>query len=597
MREEEADRSFIHLQRLSRPIDRRRFLSLAAAGATTTLLAACGGDEEDEPTATVSEPAAEGSPTAAAESTAEATPPAATETTSGSADPTATTGSAAEPTGTTAGEATETPGASADIPVGGTLIYARNIDAKTLDPHFSAQFSERYALYLIFNNLVGYDVDFNIIPELAESWEISDDGVVITFTIHQDVVFHDGTPCDAEAVVWNINRVMDPEVNSPLRTQLEEAIDTAEAADATTVVLNLLQAWRPLLATLGERPGFIVSPTAVEEQGAEAFALNPVGSGPFRFVEWVTDSHIALERNEEYWDTGKPYLDRIEIRHVPDGQVQLTMIRTGEAQLIDAVSPGLLATIEGNDEVAIEELESARFAGTHFDNTKPPFDNADLRAAINFATNREEIRDVIYAGTGRVATHPLGGGWAFDPSLDGVFQFYDPDLAQEHLQAAGYDGETLSLTCSNTQNDQQIAQLLQAQYGAVGINVEIEVVNAADAFALVKDDTTNWTTTTWAPRADPDGLLRILWHSAGFQNTTEFSDPEVDRLLDEAAAIYDTEEARVFYRQVEEIVSAHADYTYHVWPSVFAVRRANLGNFVFHPDLIIRMRDFYIEPQ
>lgn len=594
MRDEATYRSFVHLQRLSRPLDRRRFLSLAAAGATVTLLAACGGDEdEDAPTATAAEPAAEGSPTTAAEATA----PAATETTTGAADSTETTSSAADPTGTTAEEATETPGASADIPVGGTLIYARNIDAKTLDPHFSAQFSERYALYLLFNNLVGYDVDFNIIPELAESWEVSDDGIVITFSIHEGALFHDGTPCDAEAVKWNIERVMDPEVNSPLRTQLEEAIDTAEAADATTVVLNLKQAWRPLLATLGERPGFIVSPTAVDEQGAEAFALNPVGSGPFRFVEWVTDSHIALERNDDYWDTGKPYLDRIEIRHVPDGQVQLTMIRTGEAQLIDAVSPGLLETIEGNDEVAIEELESARFAGTHFDNTKPPFDNADLRAAINFATNRDEIRDVIYAGTGRVATHPLGGGWAFDPALDGVYQFYDPELAQEHLTAAGYNGETLSLTCSNTQNDQQLAQLLQAQYAEVGINVELEVVNSADAFALVKDDTTNWTTTSWAPRADPDGLLRILWHSTGFQNTTEYSNPEVDDLLDEAAAIYDTEEARAFYRQVEEIVSEHADYTFHVWPSVFAVRGANVGNFVFHPDLIIRMRDFYIEPQ
>jgi peptide/nickel transport system substrate-binding protein len=594
MRDEAAYRSVVHLQQLSRPLDRRRFLSLAAAGATLTLLTACGGDDDDDaPTATVSEPAAEGSPTAAAPeatattATTATTASAATETTSGAADPTA----------TPAEEATATPDSGAEIPLGGTLIYARNIDAKTLDPHFSAQFSERYALYLIFNNLVGYDTDFNIIPELAESWEISDDGIVITFSIHEDAVFHDGTPCDAEAVKWNIERVMDPEVNSPLRTQLEEAIDSAEAADATTVVLNLKQAWRPLFATLGERPGFIVSPAAVEEMGAEEFALNPVGSGPFRFVEWVTDSHIALERNDDYWDPGKPYLDRIEIRHVPDGQVQLTMIRTDEAQLIDAVNPGLLATIEGNDEVAIEELESARFAGTHFDNTKPPFDNADLRAAISFATNREEIREVIYAGTGRVATHPLGGGWAFDPSLDGEFQFYDPDLAQEHLQAAGYGGETLILTCSNTQNDQQLAQLLQAQYAAVGINVELEVVNAADAFALVKDDTTNWTTTSWAPRADPDGLLRILWHSTGFQNTTEFSDPEVDRLLDEAAAIYDTEEARAYYRQVEEIVSANADYTYHVWPSVFAVRRANVGNFVFHPDLIIRMRDFYLEPQ
>ncbi|MGH9173658.1 MAG: ABC transporter substrate-binding protein, partial [Vicinamibacterales bacterium] len=491
-------------------------------------------------------------------------------------------------------EPTATTSTGAAAPQGGTLVYARNIDAKTLDPHFSAQFSERYALYLLFNTLVGYDPDFNIVPELAESWDVSDDGTQITFNMVANATFHDGTPCDATAVEWNINRVLDPEVNSPLRSQLEESIAEIVVVDATTLQLNLTQAWRPLLAALGERPGFIISPTAAEELG-EQFALNPVGSGPFRFVEWTPDNHITLERFEDYWDNDKTNLDGIEIRHVPDGQVQLTMIRTGEAHLIDAVSPSLLATVEGDDTVAIEELQSARFAGTHFDVDKPPFDNADLRSAINFATNREEIQSVIYAGTGRIATHPLGGGWAFDPSLDNQFQSYDPDLAAQHLEQAGYDGETLTLTCSNTPSDQQLAQLLQQEYQQAGINVELEVVNAADAFAMVKDDTTNWTTTSWAPRADPDGLLRILWHSTGFQNTTGYNNPEVDALLDEAATIYDTEEAKALYRQVEEIVSTNADYTYHVWPSVFAVRRSEVGNFVFHPDLIIRMREFYLE--
>jgi peptide/nickel transport system substrate-binding protein len=566
-------------------MSRRRFVGMAAGVTVAGLLGACGGDDDDdgdaEPTNTTAAPAQE--PTA---TTAQAQPTAAATEEPDTSDAPTATAVTSEPTPTTAN--------AAEAPQGGTLVYARNIDAKTLDPHFSAQFSERYALYLLFNTLVGYDVDFTIIPELAESWEVSDDGTEITFNLVAEATFHDGTPCDASAVEWNLNRVLDPEVNSPLRSQLEDSISEIVVVDATTLQLNLTQAWRPLLATLGERPGFIISPTAAEELGEE-FALNPVGSGPFRFVEWVQDSHIALERFEEYWNNGATNLDGIEIRHVPDGQVQLTMVRTGEAHLIDAVSAGLLSTVEGDDSVAIEELQSARFAGTHFDVDKPPFDNADLRKAISYATDREEIRNVIYAGTGRIATHPLGGGWAFDESLDDQFQTYDPDLAAQHLEQAGYTGDTLTLTCSNTPADQQLAQLLQQQYQRVGVNVELEVVNAADAFAMVKDDVTNWTTTSWAPRADPDGLLRILWHSTGFQNTTGYNNPEVDALLDEAATIYDTEEAKAIYRQVEEIVSTDADYTFHVWPSVFAIRRSEVGNFVFHPDLIIRMREFYLD--
>lgn len=572
-------------------LSRRRFIGMATALAGVGLVAACGGDNS-EPTATT---AAAANPTPTAASTpAQATAGAGTE-------PTPTTSAGGSPAASGSPVATNPPAqqsptasTGAAPTAGGTLIYAGNIDAKTLDPHFSAQFSERYALYLLFNNLVGYDPEFNVIPELAESWEVSTDGTTITFNLVPDATFHDGTPCDATAVQWSINRVLDPNVNSPLRSQLEGSIKEAVVVDAATLQLNLKLAWRPLLAALGERPGFIVSPTAVQELG-DQFGLKPVGSGPFRFVEWVADSHIALERNEDYWDAANVYLDRIEIRHVPDDQVQLTMIRTGEAHLIDGVSPGLLATVKGDDKVVVEELKSARFAGTHFDNDKPPFDNADLRKAISYATDREEIRQVIYAGTGRVATHPLGGGWAFDDSLDNQFQTYDPDKAAEHLKSSGYAGDKLVLTCSNTPSDQQIAELLQQQYEKAGIAVEINVVNSADAFALVKDDTTNWTTTSWAPRADPDGLLRILWHSKGFQNTTGYNNPEVDRLLDEAATIYDTDKAKVLYRQVEEIVSTDADYTFHVWPSVFAVRRKELGNFVFHPDLIIRMRGFFLE--
>ena len=464
------------------------------------------------------------------------------------------------------------------------------MDTKTLDPAFSGQLSERYALYMIYNTLVAYDKDFNIVPDLAASWDIGDDGKSITFHLQPNVKFHDGTACDAAAVKWNLDRILDPAANSPLRGQLTPPLQQVDVVDATTVKLTSSTAWRPLLAALGERPGFIVSPTAAQSAGAN-FGQKPVGSGPFKFVEWVPDSHITVQRFGEYWNKGKPYLDQVEIRHVPDPQVQLGMVRTGEAQIIDSVDPSILSTIQNVPGITIEELKSGRFWGTQAHSDIPPFNNADLRQAVAYATDRDAVRGVSFGGTGRPATHPLGSGWAYDPALDSQGFSLDLDKAKAALDKSGVGNQALMFVNSNDRRQQDMAQVLQSTYAKIGLNVQLGSVAAADSFARVKDGTINWTLTNWAPRADPDGLLRILWYSTGFQNTTKFNVPQVDQLLDQAAGMFDTKQAAAIYRQVEQLVVQEASYTFTVWPSEFAARRSNVQNFVYYPDLILRFRD------
>jgi peptide/nickel transport system substrate-binding protein len=391
-------------------------------------------------------------------------------------------------------------------------------------------------------------------------------------------------------VKWNLDRVIDPSVNSPLRGQLQPPLEKVDVIGKTTVRLQSSMPWRPLLAALGERPGFIVSPTAAQKSGQD-FGRTPVGSGPFKFVEWVPDSHITVERFTDYWDKGKPHLDRIDIRHVPDSQVQLGMIRTSEAHLIDSVLPTVLPTLQGAQGVTIEELKSGRFWGTQCHSDIPPFQSVDLRQAVAYATDRESVRRVAFQGTGRLATHPLGGGWAYNAQLDSEGYSFDVDKAKEALARSAASGQSLTFTNSNDRLTQDIAQVLQATYAKVGLNVSLETVPAADSFTRVKEGKTNWTTTNWAPRADPDGLLRILWHSTGFQNTTHFSNPDVDRLLDQAAGMFDTKQAAAIYTQVERIVVQEASYTFMMWPSEFAARRTNVQGFVYYPDLILRLRD------
>jgi peptide/nickel transport system substrate-binding protein len=489
-------------------------------------------------------------------------------------------------------EATPEGAAEGEPAYGGTLIYARNIDAKTLDPHFSAQWSERFMLYNIYNTLVSWDTDFNIIPELAQSWEILEDGSGIVFNLVPNAVFHDGTACDATAVKWNLDRILNPDNNSNQRGQLEQAVASVEATDPTTLFIALKKPWRPLLAALGERPGFVVSPTAVENSG-DQFALNPVGSGPFKFVEWVPDSHIIVERFEDYWGEGKPYLDRIEMRHVPDTQVAVTMVRTGEAQLTDEVDPPMVEALADATDLHVVNYESWRWNSMQMDVDKPPFDNTDFRQALAYGTDRETVLQLVFGGTGRVMTHPIAGGWAYDPQLDSLMQ-YDPAKAQELLASSGVAGQTLTMTTDNTRINTDLVQLLQAQYQELGVNVQIETVDSADYFSLIKDDTIPWGPANWTPRADPDGLLRILWHSTGFQNSNGYNNPEVDRLLDEAAGIYDTAEAAELYHEAERIIVEDASYVFIQAPAEFAVVRNEVGGFVYYPDLVLRLRNMWL---
>ena len=226
---------------------------------------------------------------------------------------------------------------------------------------------------------------------------------------------------------------------------------------------------------------------------------------------------------------------------------------------------------------------------------KPPFDKADFRKALAYGTDRETIRQLIFGGTGRVMTHPIAGGWAYDPNLDSLMQF-DLAKAQEHLASSGVAGQTFTFTTDNTRLNTDLTQLLQAQYQELGINVEIETVDSADYFALIKDDTIPWGLANWTPRADPDGLLRILWHSTGFQNSNGYSNPEVDSLLDEAAGIYDTAQAAEIYHEVERIIVEDASYVFFQAPAEFAAVRNDVGGFVYYPDLVLRLRYMWLNP-
>jgi peptide/nickel transport system substrate-binding protein len=471
---------------------------------------------------------------------------------------------------------------------GGVLRVGLDAGAKSFDPHFSLQWPERYVMYAVYNTLVGLDKNLNVVPELARSWDVSRDGRALTFKLQNGVKFHDGTEFTADVVRWNIERIKDPANKSPQRLVLDP-VERVEVVDRTTVRLHLREPFAPLLASLAIYPGFIVSPAAVAKHGAD-FPRHPVGTGPFRFVEWVPDGRVVLERFPDYWDKGKPYLDRVEFRIVPDSAVRTVMLRTGELDLTDGIQAKDLSLLEADQNLRLAKLDSLRFIALQWRVDRPPFNNKSLRQAITCAIDRGQIREAIFAGTGRVATHPDGGGWWYDPNLQGC----DANLeqAKRKLAEAGLaSGFSQQFTVSNTPDNVLLAELLQQQLSRVGVQMQIELVNPADAYARVVDGKTNWTHTFWSPRPDPHIRFYNLFHSKGFDNTTSYSNPEVDRLLMEAASTYDIAARKALYNKLERLIVDDAPYVFLHWPQVTAGMSRRVQGFVWIPDLILRVRE------
>ena len=475
---------------------------------------------------------------------------------------------------------------------GGTLTFATAMDITTLDPAFSQNFSERFAFYTIYNTLVAYDPAFNLKPELAERWQTSGDGKTLTLFLRKGVTFHDGTPFNAAAVKWNLDRLLDKGTNSPLRGQLSPPMESVKVVDDSTVALNLQTAWRPLLAALGERPGFMISPTAYKKYGKD-YGLHPVGTGPFEFVSFTKNSSLKLKRFEGYWDSSHIYLDGINFQNVQEGQVQLTMLRTGEAQIADATTPQLATTLQGVSSVTVSQRDTGDWYALQMDTDKAPFNDARLRQAVAYATNSDGVRNALFLGKARDAVGPVGIGWAYDAGLKTPYP-YDLNKAKALISQAGATGMNVQYTNSSQSDYQSIAQLLHEDYVKMGLSLKVGTVPASDYYNDVVADKIYWSLTKWTPRADPDALLRLILHSDSSGNTTGYHNPQVDQLLDQAAGIDNRAKAVPLYHQICEIVEKDAPYAWVIWPDALVPHTTNLGGLQLYADGIHRLRSLWI---
>lgn len=463
---------------------------------------------------------------------------------------------------------------SAQEPIsGGTLIVAYNADPEILDPHRTTALIAGRAFALTNEQLVTRDYEGNHAPGLADSWEVSDDGLTYTFQLHAGVRFHSGKEMTSADVKYTFDRWRNMEA-SPT-AYLIDAIDSIDTPDPLTVVFNLSQTYNIFLDQLAGAYGVILNEDVVEEAGDQYGVSVVDGTGPFKFVSWERNNRLVFERFDDYsWaapifdNPGPAYLDGIEIRIYPEDATRVAEFQAGNVHIVQNVPSAdveRLKNADGIDILQFDELETT-FMGMNL--SKFPTDDVNVRQAVNYAINREEIVQGAYFGLASPAythLHPNTPGF-WDGALDAA-PTHDPDHARALLEEAGWtengdgvrekDGEQLVITLWVINNSEAVltSQILEQQLAAVGIKIEtIQYEESAWFEATRGGEQVGFTIGVRYETADN---LYFYFHSdqQPAPNRFTFNDPEVDAWLEETRSNPDQEAVQNAYDNVQRRLS------------------------------------------
>lgn len=473
---------------------------------------------------------------------------------------------------------------------GGMLRVGNPRNPTTLDPHYGRSGHEFFILHNIYDTLVGVNAKGNLVPRLATSWENPEPTVWI-FKLRKDVKFHDGMPFDAKAVKWNYDRIMDPQAKTIVRDL--DFLKSVEVVDDYTVRIITKVSAASLLGLLPERGGMMVSPTAAKKFGAD-FGRNPVGTGPFMFVEWVQDDHVTLKRFDGYWDQ-PPRLDGVIYRIIPDETVAMVNLRSGNLDFIYDVSPKNITAIKADRNLVFMERPGFDWYQIYLNTKVPPFDDRRVRLALQYAVNREAMLRGVFFGHGQVAAGPISpSSWAYDPSLD-PFPF-DRDKAKQLLAEAGYpNGFSFTLLVGNSPFYVQNATVFQAQLAKIEVQAKIEIVETVRMLQLMQDVSYQAVSSMWVGGVEPDGWLYSLYHSKGAWNKGRNQVRQVEELLERARSASSLDERRRLYQQAQRMIREQALDVWLYWRFNTAAMSKKVKGFEMYPDGKTRFQRVWLE--
>ncbi len=457
------------------------------------------------------------------------------------------------------------PATSAQAPR--TFVFAQSGDVSKLDPAVIEDGNSARVTEQIFETLVEFDgATTRVRPALAESWDVSPDGKTWTFSLRQGVTFHDGTPFDADAVKFNFDR-WQYESNPYHRggdfiywadvAGFDQLIDRTEAVDTYTFRIFLKDSSGPFLLNLALFPFAIVSPTTIQSDIDNLFK-NPVGTGPFKFVEWVPGDHVTMVANDSYWG-GRPALDQAIVRFIPDNAARFLELQAGNIDVMEFPNPDDVRSAQAMSDLQVLLRPSLNIGYVDFNQFQAPFNDARVRNALAHAINRPNIVNALFAGTGVVAKEFLAPGMlGYNDAIADID--YDPALARQLLTEAGYpngfstDFWYMPVDRPYYPNPQAIAQAICSDWAAVGVRCDLKTKDwAAYRVDARANQLPVWMLGWTGDNGDPDNFLYFFFgnlSSPGKPNYNTWDNAYVRSLLLQAQRSVVDEQRDLFYKQV-----------------------------------------------
>ena len=446
-----------------------------------------------------------------------------------------------------------------------------------LDPHLVTAFnSSQIVAGPVYEGLTGVDKDLRVVPGLAQSWQVSPDGKTYTFKLVDGATFHDGSKLEAADVVASFNRVLSKDIASPLASRLA-ALDKAIAQDASTVVLTLKEPSAPLLASLAS---IAIVPRSFETN-KDGLQRTPVGSGPFKFKEWQPNGFIELTKHTGYWNKAQPKVDGVKFNIVPESATRQVGISSGQYDMLPNIDAATALQLKGKPGVKLVDTLELAYTLVGMNASKPPFDNAKVREALNYALNRAEIVQAALFGAG-VPGGPLSPAlkdWALDTK---EFACFTPsaDKAKALLKEAGVTTPlSLTLLVLPRQDIKDIAQVVQAQLNKAGFNVDLKIPELGAFIQDWRNSNFDAFVSTNAGSIDPDDTFYRTFRTGGSTNVFKYSNPEVDKLLDTARADANPASRKASYVSVQKLLACDGPAAFMTYGQLFTAMRDNIKGF------------------
>jgi len=449
---------------------------------------------------------------------------------------------------------------------GGVLQIGIETEPVGFDPNLVTAFASFRILENVYDGLLKYDENMNLIPNIAEKYEVPDPNTLI-FTIRDDVYFHSGQRLTVEDVLYTFERIMDKEVGSPAAAYYSE-VENIEVLDSKRIQFKLkVPMANTLLINFASTNSAIVSKEFVK--AGNNLQLKTNGTGPFFISEYVPGDHITLEKNSNYFIPEQPYLDKIVFRIIPEEISRVTALRNGDVDLIEIKEPLTLRSLQSNSfKIYRQPVLSYYLLG--FNTTREPLNNPRVRSALSLAIDREEIINMVAFGEGTVTgpMNPTVQPWAISPENFEEYE-YNPEKAKSILAEVGYpNGFEFNIVVASRYNFDKIAQVIQSQLSKIGVKVNIELVEWGIFISKWRESDFDSFVSLNSGSIDPDVQFFRTFHSNGSTNVFLYNNSIVNKFLEGGRKEPNVVERIKIYNQLQKILVKEAPILFLYSPNV-----------------------------